>query len=260
MRYKHPVEMDRAQTRTERVPRWSEEEKMRLACMEVELQESGRNIRFMNKELAPLHTTRTHEAIKKVRQSTAYSELIERARRSEVVEEGPIEVDTFDDNDRTLMDTIAAWTLRESQQFKSARLLEVAASVMAGERSVTLALLGNYLSELFPSKPARANGNRRPVQPLPHNNRQRRRVEYKLAQRLWIKNRSKCIKGISDGQVSYTMPPKVRMAGYWGSMFTERVDGLVTPVIRTTNIPDDLWRPVSSEDVKYSRLESSSRP
>lgn len=101
--------MDRAQTRTERVPRWSEEEKMRLACMEVELQESGRNIRFMNKELASLHTTRTHEAIKKVRQSTAYSELIERARsdmrRSDVVEEGPIEVDTFDDNDRTLMDS-----------------------------------------------------------------------------------------------------------------------------------------------------------
>lgn len=178
-------------------------------------------------------------------------------RRSEVVEEDPIEVDTFDDNDRTLMDTIAAWTLREYQQYKSARLLEVAASVTAGERSVTLALLGNYLSELFPAKPSRGNGNRRPVQPLPHNNRQRRRVEYKIAQRTWNKNRSKYIKRILDEQVSHTMPPKSRMAGYWGAMFTERVEALVTPAFRTTNIPEDLWRPVSIEDAKNSRLESS---
>lgn len=52
MRAAHPVQMDAQQVRLEKEPKWTTEEKMRLACLEIELEESEANWRLINKALA----------------------------------------------------------------------------------------------------------------------------------------------------------------------------------------------------------------
>uniref|UniRef100_A0A1B0C6M5 C2H2-type domain-containing protein n=1 Tax=Glossina palpalis gambiensis TaxID=67801 RepID=A0A1B0C6M5_9MUSC len=73
----HPNELDQRNARTDKKPRWSEEEELLLARKEAELTIDGKT-RFMNKALAALFPARSLEAIKKIRQKPLYRQHVER--------------------------------------------------------------------------------------------------------------------------------------------------------------------------------------
>lgn len=216
----------------------------------------------MNVELQKRHSCRTVDSIKGLRKKPVYQEFVELARvalrgvESSIIVEVPI---FPDHSDSDLVRAISEMTVRPQLTSKTESLAMVAASVAAADKAATLALLGNYLRDVFPPKPT-GNGRRRtsnnPL--LPRNSHQRRRMEYAVTQKGWDKQRSKLIRSLLDGQTEHTMPSKERTTAYWTSMFTGNPPEVTTPVIESTSVSADMYSPITMEEVKRNKLEAAS--
>lgn len=168
-----------ANERVEKKKSWSQEEMQRVSGMEAELE--GRGIRFMNVELQKRHSCRTVDFIKGLRKKPVYQEFVELARialrgvESSIIVELPI---FPDHSDSDLVRAISEMTVRPQLTSKNESL----AMVAAADKATTLALLGNYLRDVFPPK-LTGNGRRRTSNnpPLPRNSHQRRRTSKEVS-------------------------------------------------------------------------------
>lgn len=256
----HVNEYMASNIRVETKKTWSDEELRRLAGLEADLE--GR-VRFMNMELHKLHPARTLEAIKGVRKRTDYKEFVAQARIAlrGVPALEVMEVPQLPDTcDLALEAALSSIELPASERLNTDSLNVVVRSVGAGDKPATLALLANYLEGVFPPRP-RGSGHRRPRRSLPSTSRQRRRHEFADTQRNWDKHRSRLIRSLLDGQTEYTMPPQDRMVPYWKSVFqSDRPAQSEPTLIKSTEIDLTIHAPITSEDLKFNKLEASTSP
>ena len=256
----HPDDSDAAKLRAEPKRQWTVEERKRVAFLEATMLADGEVPILIHNVLAERHGGRTGEAIKSLRRRADYKDYREAAfialtQRADVPEPAP------ETEDAELSQAIHNVVLPRSTRFNTDALMKVGESVMAGERSVTLNLLSEYLDEVFPAKPIRG-GRRRAPPATSGNSRQRRKREYAVVQKRWSSQRSRLINDILNGQDEATMPRQNRMVPYWKSVFssTTPCETETRPVIQSTVISPDVWMPITVAEIKESKVDSSTSP
>lgn len=148
----HPDEYAVSAECVQKNKRWSQEEMQRVAALEVELE----GAQFINVELQKRHPSRITDSIKGLRRRPDYQAYVTLPRtavrgiESTVVIEVPIYPDQ---SDSELITAVSTATVRPLPNCKTESLEMVAASVAAADKATTLALLGNYLRDVFPPRP-----------------------------------------------------------------------------------------------------------
>ncbi|KMQ88340.1 reverse transcriptase [Lasius niger] len=241
--------------------RWTAEETAMLARKEAELTVES-NPRFINQELLQYFPQRTLEAIKGKRRNQEYRELVEEFveefRNPDVI---TIEDDEEDEEDQRdiFLDYLESLTRPQGREFQATRLHNIAMEARTSGKDATLQKIALYLREVFPAPPPRRERRRKKTpNPAPMRKREARRCEYGAAQSLWKRDRRHCITNILNEMGPVNQPPRETMEPYWTRMMT--TDGRTSPPSDKVPIKEDIWTPITGNDIKRSRIPRASAP
>lgn len=291
-RHMHPTLLDGEQSRPDRKLRWSEEETLMLARKEARLFVSGPP-QFMNQELLEYFPTRTLEAIKGQRRKQVHKDnvlkFIEEFRSlpaasgaaspsSSPSSGGSVSSSDHsgspeppnspnpsdgepanDDPTDPFIEFALSINLEGIHGFKVDDLISILHNALNRGKAATLQELALYLYSVFPpSQPGAPRLRTAPVAPL--SRRKQRRKDYAVVQQNWRKHQARCAKSILDGPVEADLPPREVMEPYWRQVMESQ--NLSEPRQDDTLRQDlqDIWVPVTLEDLADHRPELSSSP
>lgn len=278
----HPNEQDRANKRVLTKVRWSEEEAPRMARREamLSLSENPPSPHLINQALNEYFPDRTVESIKGQRRNMVYCDAVQlaieelRARNDVSSSESQESSASEDDNLPLTRDAAvsavsevilrALTNLRQPcdvGRFGFRDLSRINDGESFRGKTLTLVDLSVYLDSVFPNiqrLPARSARDIPDLDAL--SARRRRRRDYTLTQRNSAKHQGRCIKSILDGDLRAEMPQRDVMEGFWRNIFESASDRAPRVNPDWTEKLDELWLPISLEDIRKSEPSMSTSP
>lgn len=214
--------------------------------------------RFMNQKLLEFFPTRTLEALKGRRKRQDYRDLVATKLNTVEIpeeEEPQLPNQESDELDIRLLDYLES--LRESgtQEFKANQLHNIVQQARTAGKAATLRSLSLYLREIFPV-PRKKAAKKHNKAPLMENKRKTRKRAYAVTQELWKKDRRRCVTNILSDLGTVSHPPRDIMEPYWSALMTANSDR--SPTSRRSDSKNELWMPISQEDLKWGRLSKTS--
>lgn len=219
--------------------------------------------RFMNQELLRHFPLRTLEAIKKKRQKQDHKDMV-----SAILNEGNRPTDPSDDEDveeepydDALLKYLEDLPPPRVQRFRANRLHTIVLEARTCGKDATLQKLALYLREIFPLEPPRistgARRSRTRHRPVTSKRKARRQL-YAETQRLWRRDRNRCINNILDNMVEIAEPSRDLMEPFWSAIM--KADSDQKPELSRVNSIEGIWQPISEPDLKHGRIMKSSAP
>lgn len=270
----HKDEMDAANTRTNIKDRWSLEELRRLALKEAELTKEG--CRFINQALIAYFPSRSLEAIKGVRRKVEYKNLVISFKETENTFPTPnTDASTTSNNDlngtttpcpsnddRLLEYVLNLPKVDRNEEFDTETLDRIIQLARIDGRAITLAKIGNYIQTvLIPPKTQKS----RPRQTNSVDSHRKkktkkalRKEEFAKTQKFWRKNPGRCIERILDGAKNCSFPPRGIMIDFWRQVLT--ADSVSSVPDEPATPINDLWLPISIDEIANSRPSATSKP
>lgn len=231
--------------------RWTKEEAAMLARKEAELTAENPP-RFLNQELVRYFPGRTLEAIKARRKRQDHKDMVVRFR-----EEGrrpqplPPPIDASDEDE--ILGFLEALPRISGDDFQANQLHTIIREARTAGRKATKQKLALYLRKIFPPRPTIQSRKKITSPPTENiNRRQARKNEYALTQRLWKKDRRRCIANIVEDLHHTKQPDQAVMEPYWTTIMTAASQQ--APVVHRTKCLGDAWRPISTTEIKFGRL------
>lgn len=241
--------------------RWTQEEAALLARKEAELMVPNPP-RFMNQELLRCFPQRTVEAIKKRRQRQDHKDMV-----MAILSEGDGAMDPSEDEgeedpyDDAFLEHLEALPRPQCRGFHADRLHTIVLEARTCGKDATLQKLALYLREVFPQEPPRTlvrTGRPRAKNRPGTSKRKARRQAYAETQKLWQKDRTRCINNILDDMAEIAEPPRDLMEPFWSAIMNVGSDQ--KPEIVRLDPIRDIWKPVSEPDLKHGRISRTSAP
>lgn len=261
----HPDWNDGQQRVAQVKARWSEEE-VRMMAMREAMLSYGEGVRLMNIALQQHFPQRTLESIKGQRRSQAYKNLVAGYCERQAAVEAAVPVEVMDEveeegeqQDQQLFnDYLDTLPVTVSDRYNSAELLAICGiakidKVLAAAR-LELYLKTNFVRRVPEPREPRDDLARRDV-----SRRKLRREKYAVTQRLWKRNRGKCVDSVIDDKSEVRFPPDQEILPYWENVFTQYVE--TNPQIAGENpVLPNLWGPITTKEAQLSRPNSQTSP
>ncbi|CAL7932962.1 unnamed protein product [Xylocopa violacea] len=246
--------------------RWNSEEEALLARKEAELVQSG--VRFINQALHRAFPERSLESIKSHRKSASYKERV-----ISILQSAPSAVHRCDsssditptlENQSRHQDVNASSSdpimefLRQlpsgtSADFQQYELDNICRNVHLVPREETFEKLSLYLRAIFTRPNQKLAMSEKPASTT--SRRKARRIEYAKIQDLWRKSRSRCVNEILSDIDHFTYPPEEIMTTFWTTIMCKPSNdspGIMLP----ERTHDELWKPITSEEIERAYLRS----
>lgn len=227
-----------------------------LARKEAELT-TQQHPRFMNQELMGFFPLRTLEAIKGRRRRRDYKDMVA-AFISEInnpSDELPPQEDR-DPPDDPFLDYLEGLPALRVEGFHGATLQSIIREARTAGKEATVIKVALYLREVFPAAVKDARTRPSDAESIPINRRKARRQLYATTQRMWLRDRRRCITGLLNGLGEVPQPPRGILEPFWAAVMT--TDSTNKPAATTTRSIDDIWQPITEAELKWGQVEKSS--
>ena len=128
------------------------------------------------------------------------------------IDESEIEARPSDDTEvdsKPILDYIQSLPELDGGMFQANRLQDIINNATKDNKECTFEKLSLYLIDIFPQPVIRNNNRRRRIAHRAKSKRAKRRCDYAMVQKLFKKNRSRCIQNILDGQNESSLPQDI---------------------------------------------------
>lgn len=257
----HPDWYDSRTNTTARKPRWNDEEDAILARKEAELTRVG--ARFMNQALHQAFPERSLDSIKSHRRNPAYKERVANLLRASSPrpsrEPRAVHPPINDTARQVIVEYLRQLPPSTSANFQQQRLDGIISRIHLASDEEIHEGLTLYIRSIFP--PTARNNNKVRMQRVPPtlSKRKQRRVEYAKVQDLWSKNRSRCVSEILNNTGAVTYPPMDQMTNYWTAIMCSET-GTSPGTEPCDTIHEDLWKPITPDEIARCYLRNGSAP
>lgn len=247
--------------------KWYVEELRVLA--KAEAQAIMQNVRFMNIHLHERFPERTLEAIKGQRRQAKYKVMVEECkasekRRSSIVIARRSQGVVLDPVDVTVNEELAFEIRRECDTLevsggKAAELVQIARRVASGEVSPVGLMV--WIKAMCPVGDQPKGPNVKKAKIPSGNAKQRRKQAYANIQELYKSDKKAALRTVlQEGAENVQHPGTSQMFEYWGGLMGRSGEQVTLPRIEESDGLKSLWYPVTMDEVKDTKVESTAAP